>query len=138
MGHCDGHPAATRVHGDVRSDADRDPGSHAFTAHLGTSGSTIYWRVDDSRTTTVDPDMTFSTSGQVADVGVGSGSYTLKFQLGLSEWPSGWDEWYLPTGWHEVYIPVCAEGDPENLAGSGKSGGGQTEAVANCPPPEQE
>lgn len=113
------------------------PGSHAFTAQIGTSGSTIHWRVDDSRTTTVDPDTAFSTAGQLAQLGVDAGSYTLIFRVGLSPWPTGWEEWYLPPGWHEQHIPVCTGDDPQNLAGSGKTGGGQTEAVANFPP-EQE
>jgi hypothetical protein len=113
------------------------PGSHGFTAHIGSSSSTIHWRVDDSRTTTVDPDTTFSTSGQLAQLWVDAGSYTLVFRVGLSPWPSGWNQWYLPPGWYEQQIPVCTGDDPQDLAGSGKTGGGQTDAVENCPP-EQE
>jgi hypothetical protein len=113
-------------------------GSHAFTAHIGNSGSTVYWRVDDSRTTTVDPDATFTTSGQLAQLGVDAGSYTLIFRVGLSPWPSGWNKGYLPLGWHEQQIPVCTGGGSENAAWSGKSSGGQTNAVENCPPPESE
>src|SRR5690606_4121222 len=33
-------------------------GTHTFTAHLGSPGSIIFWKVDDSRTTSVDPDTT--------------------------------------------------------------------------------
>jgi hypothetical protein len=113
------------------------PGSHAFAAHIGGSGSTVYWRVDDSRTTTVDPDTTFSTSGQVAELGVDAGSYTLLFRVGLSPWPSGWNQGYLPPGWYEQQIPVCTGGGSENFALSGKPGGIRPDAVENCPP-EQE
>lgn len=106
------------------------PGSHTFTAHIGSSGSTIYWRVDDSRTTTVNPDMTFSTLGQVAQLNVGSGSYTLTFTVSLSSWPGGGQQ---------QDIPVCTTGDdPVYLSGLFKEEGGGTDAVEGCPPPEQE
>jgi hypothetical protein len=105
------------------------PGSHTFTAHLGTSSSTIYWRVDDSRTTTVNPDMTFSTLGQVAQFNVGSGSYTLTITVSLSVWGGG----------QQQDIPVCTTGDdPVYLAGLFDEEGGGTDAVEGCPPPEQE
>jgi hypothetical protein len=113
------------------------PGSHAFNAHIGTPGSTIHWRVDDSRTISVDPDTAFSTSGQLAQLAVDAGSYTLIFRVGLSPWPTGWNQPHLPTGWHEQHIPVCTGENPPDFAGPGKSGGGETDAVENCPPEQQ-
>jgi hypothetical protein len=77
------------------------PGNHTFTAHLGTSNSTVYWAVDDSRTTTVNPDMTFSTAGQVAQFNVASGSYTLTISVSLSPWGGG----------QQQDIPVCTAGE---------------------------
>jgi len=100
------------------------PGSHTFTAHIGSPSSTIYWRVDDSRTTTVSPDTTFSTSGQAVIFDVAAGSYTLAFQVSLYEF----------GGYQQQDIPVCTQSG-QNLQGKGKQGGGSTDAVENCPPP---
>ncbi len=104
-------------------------GTHTFTAHLGTSGSIIFWKVDDSRTTTVDPDTTFMTIGQTVQLPVGTGSYTLTFKVALT--PS-------PIVWQEQHIPVCTDGNPALLAGADDESGGGTDAVEGCPPPEQE
>lgn len=103
------------------------PGSHQFTAHIGTSGSTIYWQVDDSRTTGIDPDTTFSTVGQSATLDVGAGSYTLRFRVQFSA---------SPSYWQQQDIPVCTE-EGQNLHAGGKVGGGSTDAVEHCPPDEQ-
>ena len=95
------------------------PGSHNFTAHIGSSGSQVQWQVDDSRTTSIDPDTTFTTSGQVASLNVDSGSYTLTFRVRVGA-----------TLWSSQDIPVCTE-TGENLD---SGGGGSTQAVENCPP----
>ena len=105
------------------------PGTHTFTAHIGWSGSMIFWKVDDSRTLGVDPDTTFVTVGQTVQLPVGTGSYTLTFKVALE--PS-------PLIWQEQHITVCTDGNPALLAGSTWDDGNETDAVANCPPPEQE
>lgn len=99
------------------------PGSHIFQAHIGDASTQIFWQVDDSRTTGIDPDTTFSTYGQYATLNVGAGSYTLRFRVQFSA---------APPYWHQQDIPVCTEGG-EALQG-GKAGGGSTNAVENCPP----
>ncbi|MBA2292700.1 MAG: hypothetical protein H0W15_09645, partial [Gemmatimonadales bacterium] len=98
-------------------------GNHTFTAHIGTSSSTIYWQVDDSRTTTVDPDATYTTSGQQLTISVGSGSYNLRFRVALSS----------AGPWDIQDIPVCTQ--TSQLQGAKAGGGGSIDAVANCPPP---
>jgi hypothetical protein len=105
------------------------PGTHTFTAHIGWSGAMIFWKVDDSRTTTIDPDTSFVTIGQTVQLPVGTGSYTLTFKVALE--PS-------PLIWNEQHITVCTDGNPALLAGSVEDEGSGTDAVANCPPPEQE
>ncbi len=100
------------------------PGTHTFTAHIGSPSSTIYWRVDDSRTTSISPDTAFSTLGPDATLHVTAGSYTLTFQVSLSQF----------GGFEQQDIPVCTQSG-ESLQGTSKSGGGSTDAVENCPPP---
>jgi hypothetical protein len=102
------------------------PGYHTFTAHIGTSSSTIYWSIDDSRTTTISPDTAFQTLGQTANVWVEGGSYTLTFRVGLSDPP-----------WQQQDIPVCTEpGEAFNNAMREVKKGDPTQnAVGGCPPP---
>src|SRR5690606_26859812 len=100
------------------------PGSHTFTSHIGGPSTTIYWQVDDSRTTTIDPDTTFSTTGPTVILGVEGGSYTLRFRVQFSA---------APSYWREQDIPVCTQ-EGQDLYRGGTSGGGSTNAVEHCPP----
>lgn len=98
-------------------------GYHQFTAHVGTSGSTIAWTIDDSRTLYINPDTSFTTVGQVATLYVAPGSYTLRFGVSAG---SG--------GYSYQDIPVCTSGGGEALR-MWDGGGATTDAVENCPPP---
>lgn len=100
------------------------PGMHTFTAHIGNPSSTIYWRVDDSRTISIDPDTTFTSSGQQATLYVEGGTYTLRF--GVRSQPYG--------SWGYQDIPVCTEPGQQS-ASHRKRGGAGTNAVEHCPPP---
>ncbi len=99
-------------------------GLHEFTAHIGSSGSTINWEIDDSRTPLVAPDTVMTTNGQVLWSSVGHGSYNLQFKVSLAG----------GSGVQYQDIPVCTEDSGPDLW-SGVSGGGSTDAVEHCPPP---
>lgn len=107
------------------------PGDHLFTAHIGSSTSTIEWFVDDSRTIPAWPygpaDTTFANVGQTVTLSVESGSYTLHFGVRVAG----------ETLWQRQDIPDCTA---EALTGEGKtarskSSGASTNAVEGCPPP---
>lgn len=103
------------------------PGGHLFQAHIGDATTQIYWQVDDSRTTGINPDTTFSTYGQYATLNVGAGSYTLQFRVQFTS---------TPPSWHQQDIPVCVQ-DDLTFGAASKRGGGSTNAVGNCPPSGQ-
>jgi hypothetical protein len=93
-------------------------GWHTFTYVGNGSPGSLGWTIDDSRTTTINPDMTFTTSGWTTDVWISGGSYTLRVMAGnvIQD------------------FPVCTYGS-ESLAGGGSKGPPTTEAVEGCPPP---
>lgn len=93
-------------------------GYHTFTYVGSGNPGQLSWAIDDSRTTTVNPDTTFTTPGWAASVYIGAGSYTLRVYVG---------------GVIQDF-PVCTGSSNPNV--SGDKGTVGTEAVENCPPPE--
>jgi hypothetical protein len=94
-------------------------GWHTFTyVREGTPG-TLYWAIDDSRTTTVNPDAYYTSPGWTLSVYIEPGSYTLT----VSAW-----------GVQQTF-PVCTYGSEQLRAPGGGKAPPTTDAVEGCPPP---
>ncbi|MDX2206207.1 MAG: hypothetical protein SFU57_01060 [Gemmatimonadales bacterium] len=93
-------------------------GYHSLTFVSGGTPGQLVWTIDDSRTTTLSPDTTFTTPGWTAMVHIGAGSYTLT----------------VTAGGIVRQFPVCTASSSQAAMASVPSLPG-TDAVANCPPP---
>ena len=97
------------------------PGYHTLTYVASGGSSSTSWSIDDSRTTSINPDTTFSTPGRTATIYIDAGSYTLTVKVGS----------------RTQDFPVCTTGaalvDSETLGGDD-----ETSAVENCPPPDDD
>ena len=96
------------------------PGWHTLTFVGPGSPGPLTWAIDDSRTTTINPDAVHHTPGWSLGVYVEAGSYTLR----------------VTAGGVTQDFPVCTAGGGGSL--DGRTAGGGTEAVEGCPPPEAE
>jgi hypothetical protein len=94
-------------------------GWHTLTYVRDTIPGTLYWTIDDSRTTTVDPDSYYTTAGWTLSIYIEPGSYTLT----VSAW-----------GVQQTF-PVCTYGSEQLRAPGGGKAPPTTDAVEGCPPP---
>jgi len=91
---------------------------HTFTYQGPGGPGALAWSIDDSRTTLINPDTTFTTPGWTASVYIDAGSYTLR----------------VSAGGVTQDFPVCTYGSSLR-GGTGGKGGAGTNAVEGCPPP---
>jgi hypothetical protein len=97
-----------------------EAGYHTFTYVGPGSTGLLTWHFDDSRTIDINPDTSFTTLGGTATVYISAGSYKL---------------WVAVAGVGQGF-PVCT--GTGGLSRRNDKGIPETDAVANCPPPEQE
>jgi hypothetical protein len=94
-------------------------GWHTFTYVRDGTPGTLYWTIDDSRTTTVNPDAFYTSPGWTLSVYIEPGSYTLT----VSAWGVTQTFPVCTYGSEQLGVPVDGKAPPT------------TDAVEGCPPP---